>query len=96
MEDTLFGIENLDTYLVLGILVIFGILEVMAGYLHRSQRTRSDWIQEMGGFFALSVLIKPAIVIAVLSVGKVFIPSYIGIFSHWSLWLMLPFYLLIC
>ncbi len=95
MENTLFGIENLDTYLVLGILVVFGVLEVMAGYLHRSQRTRSDWIQEMGGFFALSVLIKPAIVVAVLSIGKTFIPSYIGVFGQWSLWLMLPFYLLI-
>ena len=95
MDKALFGIENLDTYLVLGILVFFGLLEVMAGYLHRSQRTASDWIQEAGGFFVLSVLIKPAIVLAVLALGNTFFPAYAYHLSHWSLWLMLPFYLLI-
>ncbi|MEZ5041711.1 MAG: sterol desaturase family protein [Saprospiraceae bacterium] len=95
MEKTLFGIENLDTYLVLGILAFFGLLEVMAGYLHRSKRTRGDWIQEIGSFFVLSVLIKPAIVVAVLALGKVIFPGYFNLFGDWSLWLMLPFFLLI-
>jgi len=50
MKDAFFDIENLDTYFVVGILVFFGILEVVAGYLHRSKRTGSDWIQEVGSF----------------------------------------------
>ena len=66
MEKTLFGIKNFDVYAVLGILILFGILEVISGYLSRSKRNQSDWIQEFGGFFVLSVLIKPGIVLTVM------------------------------
>ena len=89
----LFGVENLDVYLVLGILIVFGLLEVIAGHLHTTKRTRSDWIQEMGGFFALSVLIKPMIVLSVMGLGQLLVPQYANLVGGWSLLLMLPFYL---
>ncbi len=95
MDNTLFGVKDLDIYVVASIIIVFGIAEVIAGYLHRSKRTKSDWIQEVGGFLVLSQLIKPAIVIAVFFIGKTLLPDYLYVFGDWSLWMMLPFYLLI-
>lgn len=95
MDKAIFGIENLDVYLVMGILIIFGLMEVLAGHLARSKRTKGDWIQEFGSFFVLSVMIKPLIVFAVFLLGGLLFESSQYVFSEWSLWLMLPFYLLI-
>lgn len=94
MENHLFGIENLDIYLVLGVLVLFGLLETSAGFLKRTQRNIGDWVQEFGGFLVLSLLIKPAIVLAVLAIGQLLVPSYGVMMSDWSLWIALPLYLL--
>ena len=95
MDKTLFGVENLDVYVVLGIIIFFGVSEVIAGYLSRSKRSKSDWIQEVGSFLVLSQLIKPAIVIFVLFAGSFLFPSSLYILGEQSLWLMLPFYLLL-
>lgn len=95
MDNSLFGIERFDTYAVLGILVFFGLMEVLSGYLHRSKRTKSDWIQEFIGFFGLSVLTKPVIVLIVMSLGVAVFPHCQYVLADWSLWIMLPFYLLI-
>ena len=95
MDNSLFGIPDLDRYLVLSILVGFGLLEAAAGYLTRSQRTRSDWIQEAGSFFLLSTAIKPCIVVAVLWIGQAIVPDAYLSLSHWNFWLLLPCYLLI-
>jgi sterol desaturase/sphingolipid hydroxylase (fatty acid hydroxylase superfamily)/CDGSH-type Zn-finger protein len=91
----LFGVENLDTYLVLGILAFFGLIEVIAGYLSKTQRTAGDWLQEAGGFVVLSVFIKPAIVFSVLIIGNALFPSLHDVWAEASLFFMLPFYLLI-
>ena len=95
MDNSLFGIKDLDVYVVLGILVFFGLVEIISGYLHRSKRTKSDWIQEVGSFLMLSQLIKPGIVLGILFAGKYLFPDYLYVFGDWSLWMMLPFYLLI-
>lgn len=96
MDKALFGIENLEVYVVVGILVFFGTLEIIAGYLHRTQRTTSDWIQEAGGWLALALVIKPLIVVlAVPFIGGLIAPGAEGILYGYSIWLVLPFYLLI-
>lgn len=95
MDNTIFGIEDFDVYAVIAIIVTFSILEIIAGYLHRSQRTTSDWIQEAGGFFALSLLIKPSIVLIAIGLGNLLFPNMLYTFNDWGLILMLPFYLLI-
>ncbi len=95
MDSTLFGIKNLDHMLVLGILVVFSLLEAAAGYLSSSKRKPGDWIQEAGSFFLLSLVIKPGIVLAVMSMGqRWFSDSYLSL-NSWSVWVMLPFFLLI-
>ncbi len=93
MEKALFGIPNLDVYLVLGILAFFIIIEIIGGYWHRTQRTSSDWIQEMGSYFVLALLIKPGIVLAALFVGNTFLPQFQYAVAGYSFGLALVIYL---
>lgn len=86
--------NNIDAYLVLGILVFFGLIETISGALQYSKRNKSDWIQEVGSFFILSSLIKPTIVVCVLFLGSFIFPNANGL-AAWPLYFSLPFYLLI-
>ncbi len=95
MNSALFGIPNMDVYLVVGILIFFITLEVLGGYWHESQRTSADWIQEVGGYLVLALLIKPGIVLTVLFLGNTFFPTIQYFLNSQSLWLMLPLYLLV-
>jgi sterol desaturase/sphingolipid hydroxylase (fatty acid hydroxylase superfamily)/CDGSH-type Zn-finger protein len=95
MNEPLLGIDNLDSVIVLGILFLFAIVEIIAGYLKRTQRTFGDWMQEAGGFLVLVALIKPGIVSLVLILGNTLFPDAFHLWSNWSIWLMLPFYILI-
>ncbi len=95
MGGYLFGVPNLDVYLVLGILVCFSMLEVVAGYMKHSQRNVGDWLQETGGFLILSFLIKPLIVILVFMLGSVIYPEGENLITGWSFGLGLLTYLLI-
>ena len=95
MNSALFGISNLDIYLIMGILVVFAVIEVSAGYLQRSRRTASDWIQEFGGFLVLVLLTKPGIVLAILAVSNAFFPTWTNLLSEKSLWLTLPLFLFV-
>lgn len=95
MESPLFGIENFDAYAVLGILVVFSLMETIGGYLSRSNRSKDDWLVETLGFFGLSMLIKPGIVLAVLLLGQAFLPESAYIFQGMNFWIALPLYLLV-
>ena len=66
----LLAIENFDVFLVLGVLIFFGLIESFAGYLHHSKRKKGDWLQEVMSFFLLSSGIKPAIVASVYILGN--------------------------
>jgi len=95
MENTLFGIPNIDIFLVIGILLFFVIIEVIAGYWTKTQRTSGDWIQEIGSYFVLGLGIKPLIVFIVLFVGDQFFNSFQYTLNESSFWLLLPMFLLI-
>lgn len=95
MQKELFGIPNMDVYLVVGILLFFILIEIGSGVLQRNKRSLGDWIQEAGSYFVLALVIKPAIVLAVLYLGSQFIPSSVGKLSSFTLWLMVPIYLFI-
>ncbi|MEL6658444.1 MAG: sterol desaturase family protein [Bacteroidota bacterium] len=95
MDKQLFGIPNMDVYLVMGILIFFVVIEVVGGYWNRTQRNRGDWIQEFGGFLALSLLIKPGMVLLVLFLGGQIIPAGQGIMASWSFGVSLLFYIFI-
>ena len=87
--------DNFDSYLVIGILVFFGLIETLSGFLRNSKRRTGDWLQEIISFFTLSGLIKPAIVAAVLIVGLFFFPNANSILAEAHLGLVLLGYILI-
>lgn len=95
MDNSLFGIANLDVYIILGILIFFSMMEIIAGYLSRTKRSFSDWIQEAGGFFILSLIIKPAIVLSVLTLGNLLAPHTLNTLKDVNLGLMLILFLLV-
>jgi len=87
--------STIDVYLVLGVLVFFGLIEVISGYLARSKRKYSDWLMEFGSFMVLSIAIKPLIVATVYLIINFVYSSGSSLFNSTSLWLSLPIYLLI-
>ena len=95
MKGTIFGIPNMDLYLVVGILLFFISLEIIGGYWHKSKRTTGDWIQELGGYLILALVTKPAIVLAVIFVGHSYFENFQYILSGLSLGWLLPLYLLV-
>jgi sterol desaturase/sphingolipid hydroxylase (fatty acid hydroxylase superfamily)/CDGSH-type Zn-finger protein len=95
MNEPLFGIPNLDGYIVLGIVLLFGLLETIAGYLTATKRKFGDWIQEAGGFLVLSFLIKPLIVFAAILFGRLLIPDVQNVVANSNLWLVFFGYLFV-
>ena len=93
MDKALFGIPNMDVYLVIGILLFFIIVEVVFGFFARSKRSKGDWIQEVGSYFTLALVIKPAIVLAVLFIGSNLLPSMQSVLGGYSLLLITPMFL---
>jgi sterol desaturase/sphingolipid hydroxylase (fatty acid hydroxylase superfamily)/CDGSH-type Zn-finger protein len=75
MNEPLLGIQNLDGYVVVGIVLMFGLAETLAGRLASTNRSFGDWIQEAGGFLVLSFAIKPLIVFAAFLLGRALVPD---------------------
>lgn len=94
MEGHLFGIPNVDVFLVLGILIFFALIETIAGYLKRTKRTRGDWIQEFGGFVMVSVPIKTGIVFSSLALCNFLFFDFKGILTGSNFALVTILYML--
>lgn len=88
------NIPNIDSYIVLGILLIFGLIETLSGHYSNSQRKSDDWIMEGLGFIMVS-LIKALIFFGAFILGKLIFPSLMGSFAAWGLLLSFLFYILI-
>ena len=71
----LLALENFDVILVLGILIGFGLMESLGGFLRNSKRKKGDWFQEIFSFLFLSAGIKPTIVTIVFLLGNTFYPA---------------------
>ena len=95
MDKIINSLYTYNAFLVIGILVFFSMLEVIAGLLKNTTRTFADWIQEAGGFVVLTLGIKPLIVFVVFALGNTFFSSYSNAFSHVNFWILLPAYLLV-
>lgn len=95
MEGNIFGIPDIDVYIVMGILFFFIVLEIMGGYLHKSKRNFSDWIQEAGSYAVLGLLIKPGIVLCILYIGSIFFPNIQYSLHNSNFWLLLILYLFV-
>ena len=80
---------------VLGILIIFGVLELVAGLLDHSKRNVGDYLLESFSFFSLSLLVKPGIVLGVFAVGGGLFSNYGNTLVNRNFWLLLIVFLLI-
>lgn len=87
--------DNFDVILVLGILIGFGLIESLHGFLQNSQRKKGDWIQEIFSFFILSTAIKPTIVTLVFLIINLFDSENANILSEKSFVMVFFGYLLI-
>jgi sterol desaturase/sphingolipid hydroxylase (fatty acid hydroxylase superfamily)/CDGSH-type Zn-finger protein len=76
MIEELLAIKNIDVYFVMGIILFFGLIESIAGFLKNSNRKKGDWIQEILSFLILGNLIKPVIIFLMFSLGDFFFPQY--------------------
>lgn len=85
----------MEKLILIGILLAFGLWEALHGALKASKRKSSDWIQEVGGFVVLSVLINPGIVLFVQILGLALLPEFDSAFQAWPLYVSLPIYLFI-
>ena len=91
----LLAIDNFDVVLVLSILIGFGLMETVSGFLINSKRKKGDWVQEILSFLLLSTGIKPAIVFSVYLIGSRFFPEQHYLFNEISFGWGLLIYLLI-
>jgi sterol desaturase/sphingolipid hydroxylase (fatty acid hydroxylase superfamily)/CDGSH-type Zn-finger protein len=89
-----FIIKN-SQLIVVGILVIFGILELTAGLLDHSKRKIGDHLEESLGFFSLSLFTKPGIVLAVIFIGNSLLPQYSNALTNVNFFLVMIAYLLV-
>ncbi len=85
---------NIDLYLVVGILFVFGLIEFLLGHYKNSGRKSDDWILEGIGFLVVAFT-KSLIVAAVFFLGKAVLPASFEVLSAWSLLPAFVFYLLI-
>lgn len=85
----------MDIYLVVGILIFFILIEGLAGFWKKTNRSSSDWIQEAGSYIILALAIKPLIVFLAVFFGHTLLPSFQYILNEKSLWLLLPLYLFV-
>ena len=72
MIEELLTIKNIDVYFVFGIILLFGILEIISGFLKNSNRKKGDWIQEILCFLVLGNLVKPIIILLMFGLGNFF------------------------
>ena len=78
---------------VLGILVLFGFVEVAAGLLNSKKRSSDDYMLEGVALLTLSILIKPGIVLLVAAIGSKVYPQAQQWLAHTSFWLVLLLFL---
>lgn len=89
-----FDTPNLDTYIVLGIIVVFALIEGLDGLYTDSKRSKDDWFVEILGFTSLNLLKPLVFLIGIFGMNLLF-PGAVDRFSGWELLGGVVFYLLI-
>lgn len=95
MTNVLQFIADHSISCVVGILVFFGLIEVVFGYLSNSNRTKDDLLVESVNAFVLFVIIKPVVMLVAFELMQFVFPTLKDIVLNWNIWLMLLVYLLV-
>lgn len=84
-----------DSLIIAGFMFFLGILEAIGGLYHDSKRTKDDWWIEIMSFIHTSTVSKPLIVLVTGFIMGVAVPQWSGMYSDTSLWIAVPFVLLV-
>ena len=84
-----------DSLIIASFMLFLGILESIGGLYHDSKRTKDDWWIEVLSFVHSSTVSKPLIVIVTALIMGATLPMWEGAYSDTSLWIALPFVLLV-
>ena len=94
MNWELLNDPNTGKQFVLASIIFFAAIETFGGHYKDTKRTRNDWILEVMSFLLLSIA-SFIVLYGIIYLGNLFLPNAFNSLSHWSLWLALPFYMLI-
>jgi sterol desaturase/sphingolipid hydroxylase (fatty acid hydroxylase superfamily) len=78
--------DHMDTFIVTGLLVAFGLIELVVGVWRGTGRRRDDWIIDFISLSQLAFLIKPAIVLVSAFLLGWLLPSYQGALAGTAFW----------
>jgi sterol desaturase/sphingolipid hydroxylase (fatty acid hydroxylase superfamily)/CDGSH-type Zn-finger protein len=87
-------LHEYEQFIVAGIILFFGLIEIIGGILKSGNRSKEDLVQEVVSFGLLSVVIKPGIVLLVFYLGSFFFPDAHLFLSKSSILVLLLVYLL--
>ena len=85
---------NAGKYYVLASIFFFLAIETFGGHFKGTKRTRDDWLVEIFSFFVLSFN-NAIVLVGVIFIADLLFPNANNAFAHWSLWIALPFYMLL-
>jgi sterol desaturase/sphingolipid hydroxylase (fatty acid hydroxylase superfamily)/CDGSH-type Zn-finger protein len=94
LEKFLHFVEVYNMFFVAGILIFFGLLETLAGFLVKTKRTKDDVLIETVNTFVLSVITKPLLVLVSMLIMKLIFPASENVMSGFNFFLMLVIFLL--
>lgn len=95
MQDFLLLLDELHAWVVVGIVLAFGAVELASGFLKRSRRSFGDWIQEAGSFAVLGLVTKPLLLLASVAALDVAAPGLLGAVAGWPFLAALAVFVLV-
>lgn len=95
MDRIISLIANNNIAFVIGILIFFGLIEVVFGYLSNSKRTKDDLGVEIVNTIFLFGITKPIITLLAFELMKFLFPSKANIFINMPFWAGLLVFLLV-
>jgi sterol desaturase/sphingolipid hydroxylase (fatty acid hydroxylase superfamily)/CDGSH-type Zn-finger protein len=95
MEKIITSIGQNDMIFVFGILIVFGLIEGIFGYLSNTKRRKDDVIVEIINFVFLAGLSKPVIGFLTFWLFNTIFPAWKGAWSNLPLWASLVIFLLV-
>jgi sterol desaturase/sphingolipid hydroxylase (fatty acid hydroxylase superfamily)/CDGSH-type Zn-finger protein len=95
IDKLILFIADYNMVFVAGILIIFGLLETMAGFLATTKRSKDDVMIEVVNTFFLSVITKPLLVFISMFLMKMIFPAAENMFIRVNFILLLMIFLFI-
>jgi sterol desaturase/sphingolipid hydroxylase (fatty acid hydroxylase superfamily)/CDGSH-type Zn-finger protein len=95
MDAILSFIADKHIVFVVGILVFFGLIETVFGYLHNSKRTKDDVLVETLNTFFLFAITKPLVVLMAIQLMTWLFPKQENVLLNLPIWAGLLLFLLV-